>query len=133
MQTSQKIITRIIASRYCEAGYGVDSLERYIHSMWYMYYQLSQNISNETPDHESLVLNIIQIQGMGPLTRPVRGNYSVDIARTAEGTLWNDLPFLATDMTNFWNRDFVAGRSRMMKIQSEAYVSLKFLTCCWLP
>jgi hypothetical protein len=60
-----------------------------------MYYQLSQNISYETPDHESLVLNIIQIQGMGPLTRPVRGNYSVDIARTAEGTLWNDLPFLA--------------------------------------
>ncbi|GFF31233.1 hypothetical protein IFM58399_02820 [Aspergillus lentulus] len=98
--------TWIITSRYCELGDGVDSLEKYIHSMWYMYYQLGRNISYETPDHEGLVLDIVRIQGMGPLTRPVRGNYGADIARTAEGTLWNDLPFLATDMTNFWNSDF---------------------------
>lgn len=98
--------TWITTSRYCELGDGVDSLEEYIHSMWYMYYQLGRNISYETPDHEGLVLDNVRIQGMGPLARPVRGNYGVDIARTAEGTLWNDLPFLATDMTNFWNSDF---------------------------
>ncbi|KAJ9241657.1 hypothetical protein DTO169E5_3401 [Paecilomyces variotii] len=98
--------TWTITSRYCEVGDGVDSLEEYIHSMWYMYYQLGRNISHETPDHEGLVLDIVRIQGMGPLTRPVRGIYGVDIARTVEGTLWNDLPFLATDMTDFWNSDF---------------------------
>ncbi|GFF44483.1 hypothetical protein IFM46972_07562 [Aspergillus udagawae] len=98
--------TWITTSRYCELGDGVDSLEEYIHSMWYMYYQLGRNISYKTPDHEGLVLDIVRIQGMGPLTRPVRGNYGIDIARTAEGTLWNDLPFLATDMTSFWNSDF---------------------------
>ncbi|KAJ5118861.1 hypothetical protein N7526_010498 [Penicillium atrosanguineum] len=98
--------TWITTSRYCELGDGVDSLEVYIHSMWYMYYQLGRNISYETPDHEGLILDIVRIQGMGPLTRPVRGNYGVDIARTAEGILWNDLPFLATDMTSFWNSDF---------------------------
>jgi hypothetical protein len=36
------------------------------------------------------------------LTRPTSGNFGIDIARTVEGTLWNDLPFLATDMTDFW-------------------------------
>jgi hypothetical protein len=32
----------------------------------------------------------------------VSGNYGIEIARTVQGTLWNDLPFLATDMTDFW-------------------------------
>ena len=98
--------TWIITSRYCELGDGVDSLEEYLYSMWYMYYQLGRNISYETSAHEGLVLDIVRIQGMGPLTRPVRGNYGIDIARTVEGTLWNDLPFLATHMTDFWNSDF---------------------------
>ncbi|KAJ5435864.1 Protein of unknown function DUF3632 [Penicillium cf. griseofulvum] len=99
--------TSFINSRYCEIGDGTDSFEENIHSMWYMYYQLGRNISYETPDHEGLILDIIRIQGIGPLTRRVRGDYGVDIARTAEGsTLWNDLPFLVTDMTNFWNSDF---------------------------
>lgn len=98
--------TWIITSRYCELGDGVDSLEEYLHSMWYMYYQLGRNISYEKPDHEGLILDIVRIQGIGPLTRYVRGNYGVDIARTVEGTLWNDLPFLTTDMTAFWNSDF---------------------------
>jgi hypothetical protein len=32
----------------------------------------------------------------------VSANYGIEIARTVQGTLWNDLPFLATDMTDFW-------------------------------
>ncbi|KGO71454.1 Protein of unknown function DUF3632 [Penicillium italicum] len=39
---------------------------------------------------------------MGLLTMPVKGNYGIDIARITEGTVWNDLPFLVTDMTNHW-------------------------------
>ncbi|KAJ5471734.1 hypothetical protein N7530_009091 [Penicillium desertorum] len=98
--------TWIITSRYCEVGDGVDSLEEYIHSMWYVYYQLCRNISHEASDHEGLILDIVRIQGRGRLTRRVQGNYGVDIARTVEGsTLWNDLPFLVTDMTNFCNSD----------------------------
>ncbi|OQE13810.1 hypothetical protein PENFLA_c043G02759 [Penicillium flavigenum] len=62
--------TWIITSRYCE----------------YMYYQLGRNISHETPDHEGLILDIVRIQGMGPLTRRVQENYGVVIARTAEGS-----------------------------------------------
>ncbi|KUM57611.1 hypothetical protein ACN42_g9562 [Penicillium freii] len=94
--------TWIVTSRYCDIGVGVDSLEGHIHSLWYMYYELGRNISSDAPEHEGIVLDILRIQGMGPLIRPARGGYGIDIARTVDGTLWNDLPFLVDDMTNFW-------------------------------
>ncbi|KAE8333020.1 hypothetical protein BDV39DRAFT_166176 [Aspergillus sergii] len=94
--------TSVVTSRYCDIGDGVDSLEGHIHSLWYMYYELGKSISSESPEHEGLVLDILRIQGIGPLTRPARGVSGIDIARTVDGTLWNDLPFLVGDMTNFW-------------------------------
>ncbi|KAI4675252.1 uncharacterized protein J4E84_010253 [Alternaria hordeiaustralica] len=94
--------TWIISDRYCAVGDGVDSLEGYLHSIWHIYYQLGRLASHESADQDRLVLDIVRIQGLGPLTRPVSGNYGIDIARTVQGTLWNDLPFLATDMTDFW-------------------------------
>ncbi|BCR94962.1 DUF3632 domain-containing protein [Aspergillus luchuensis] len=94
--------TWVVTSRYCDIGDGVDSLEGHIHSLWYMYYELGRTISSDSPEHEGLVLDILRIQGMGPLTRPSRGVNGIDIARTVDGTLWNDLPFLVGDMTDFW-------------------------------
>jgi hypothetical protein len=94
--------TWIVSHRYCNVGDGVDSLEGYLHSLWHMYYQLARHAAHESTDQDRLVLHIVRIQGLGPLTRPVTGNYGIDIARTVDGTLWNDLPFLATDMTEFW-------------------------------
>ncbi|KAB8212157.1 hypothetical protein BDV34DRAFT_184706 [Aspergillus parasiticus] len=94
--------TWVVTSRYCDIGDGVDSLEAHIHSLWYMYYELGKSISFESPEHEGLVLDILRIQGMGPLTRPARGVSGIDIARTVDGTLWNDLPFLVGDMTTLW-------------------------------
>jgi hypothetical protein len=94
--------TSIIAERYCSIGDGVDSLEGYLHSLWHMCYQLGRHTSFETTEQDRLVLDILRIQGKGPLTRPVTGLYGIDIARTVDGTLWNDLPFLVTDMTEFW-------------------------------
>lgn len=94
--------TWVVTSRYCDIGDGVDSLESHIHSLWYMYYELGRSISSDSPEHEGLVLDILRIQGMGPLSRPSRGVNGIDIARTVDGTLWNDLPFLVGDMTDFW-------------------------------
>lgn len=93
--------TWIVTERYC-SGDGVDALAGYLHSLWHMYCQLGRHTSHETTAHDRLVLDVVRIQGLGPLTRPVAGNYGLDIARTVEGTLWNDLPFLATDMAGFW-------------------------------
>ncbi|KAF2126690.1 hypothetical protein P153DRAFT_321336 [Dothidotthia symphoricarpi CBS 119687] len=94
--------TWIVTERYSIVGDGVDSLEKHLHSLWHMYYQLGLHTSHESSAQDSLVLDILRIQGKGPLTRTVRGSYGIDIARTADGTLWNDLPFLVTDMTTFW-------------------------------
>jgi hypothetical protein len=94
--------TWVITSRYCDIGDGVDSLETHIHSLWHMYYELGRSISSGSPEHEGIVLDILRIQGMGPLTRPARGSSGIDIARTVDGALWTDLPFLVGDMTDFW-------------------------------
>ncbi|KAF7631604.1 hypothetical protein AFLA_012459 [Aspergillus flavus NRRL3357] len=89
--------TWVVTSRYCDIGNGVDSLEGHIHSLWYMYYEFGKNISSESSEHEGLVLDILRIQGMGPLTRPARGVSGINIARTVDGTLWNDLPFMVCE------------------------------------
>lgn len=94
--------TWVVSNRYCSLGDGVDSLEGYLHSLWHIYYQLGRNTSHETAEHDRLVLDILRIQGLGPLTRPVLGNYGIDVARTIDGTVWNNLPFLVSDMTDFW-------------------------------
>jgi hypothetical protein len=110
--------TWIISERYCN-GDGVDSLEGYLHSLWHLYYQLARNTSHESREHDRLVLDILRIQGLGPLTRPVLGNYGIDIARTVEGTLWNDLPYLVTDMTEFW----IDNSATMSGVQRLNYTS----------
>lgn len=85
-----------MSDRYCNVEDGVDSLEGYLHFLWHIYYQLSQHASYEASNHGGLVLDILRIHGKGPWTRPASGVYGIDIARTIEDTLWNDLPFLVT-------------------------------------
>jgi hypothetical protein len=94
--------TAVVTDRYCAIGDGVDSLERYIHSLWHICYQLVCHKSRDKSDQDSLVLDILRIQGLGPLTRPAPWGDRIDIARTIDGTLWNDLSFLIPDMTKLW-------------------------------
>ncbi|CAG8293327.1 unnamed protein product [Penicillium salamii] len=107
--------TWAITSRYCSVADGVDTLEDYIHPLWYMYYELGRSISCDAPEHEGIVLDILRIQGMGPLTRPSPGGRGIDIARTADGALWTDLPLFAGDMVNLWsiNRATMSGAHRL--------------------
>ncbi|CAG8415561.1 unnamed protein product [Penicillium salamii] len=107
--------TWAITSRYCSVADGVDTLEDYIHPLWYMYYGLGRSISCDAPEHEGIVLDILRIQGMEPLTRPSPGGRGIDIARTVDGALWTDLPFFAGDMANLWsiNRATMSGAHRL--------------------
>lgn len=114
--------TWIVSDRYCNCGDGVASLEGYIREIWYMYFQLSLHASHETPEHDRLVFDIIRIQGMELLTRPVKGISGIDIARTTEGTVWNDLPFLVTDMTDFWINN-CGPMSGTQRLNSASYLA----------
>ncbi|CAG8102331.1 unnamed protein product [Penicillium olsonii] len=107
--------TWVITSRYCSVEDDVDTLEDYIHPLWYMYYELGRNISCEDHEHGGIVLDILRIQGMGPSSRPAPGGRGIDIARTVDGTLWNDLPFFTSDMTALWakNRATMSGTHRL--------------------
>ncbi|CAG8899422.1 unnamed protein product [Penicillium egyptiacum] len=91
----------ITGQSYCRNRASIDSCERHLQSLWYVYYQCARHVSHESFEQDRWVLDIIRTRGRGPLTRPAPGG-GIDIARTPEGTVWNDLPFLATDMTEYW-------------------------------
>ncbi|KAL4907225.1 hypothetical protein BDW74DRAFT_148763 [Aspergillus multicolor] len=97
----------ITTDRYCSVGDGVDVLEQYLHDLWHVYYEVGRYLSYKSPEHDSMVLDILRIKGKGPLSRPARGILGVDVARTRDGTLWNDLPFFVSDMVDFWVNGFV--------------------------
>ncbi|KAF9892685.1 hypothetical protein FE257_001087 [Aspergillus nanangensis] len=83
-----------VAFSYCRSGDGIDECTKSLHDL--------------CREQETLLLEILSIRGRGPLTRRAPGGVGVDIARTPDGTVWNDLPFFVTDMTEFWHREFAA-------------------------
>ncbi|KAJ5804376.1 uncharacterized protein N7518_000679 [Penicillium psychrosexuale] len=96
--------TWIMGQRYCRNRASIDSCESYLHSLWCVYYQCARHVSHESFEQDRWVLDILRTRGHGPLTRPAPGG-GIDIARTIDGTVWNDMPFLATDMTECWIND----------------------------
>ncbi|EHA26012.1 hypothetical protein ASPNIDRAFT_141870, partial [Aspergillus niger ATCC 1015] len=94
-EASRGNIIWITADRYCTVGDGVDSLKGYLHGIWHVYYQAGRYLSHESPGHDAIVLDILRIQGKGPLSRPVRGALGVG------------LPFSVLDMVEFWINGFV--------------------------
>ncbi|KAJ6191654.1 hypothetical protein N7519_001675 [Penicillium mononematosum] len=94
----------IMGQRYCRSRASIDSCEPDLHSLWYVYYQCARHVSHESFEQDRWVLDILRTRGRGPLTRPAPGG-GIDIARTHDGIVWNDLPFLATDMTQCWIND----------------------------
>ncbi|KAJ5171327.1 uncharacterized protein N7500_004110 [Penicillium coprophilum] len=101
----------IVDQSYCRSGKSIDSCEEFLHSLWYVYYQCARHVSHESFEQDRWVLDILRTRGRGPLMRPARGG-GIDIARTPDGTVWNDLPFLATDMTECWINSYVAMDSK---------------------
>ncbi|KAJ5245769.1 hypothetical protein N7489_005865 [Penicillium chrysogenum] len=94
----------IMGQSYCRSRESIDSCEPYLHSLRYVYYQCAKHVSHESFEQDRWVLDILRTRGRGPLTRPAPGG-GIDIARTPDGTVWNDLPFLATDMAECWIND----------------------------
>lgn len=91
----------IVGQAYCRSGNSIDSCEKHLRSLWYVYYQCARHVSHESFEQDRWVLDILRTRGRGPLTRPAP-SAGIDIARMPEGTVWNDLPFLARDMTEYW-------------------------------
>lgn len=94
--------TWIASMRYCQDGWSADSVVEFVHSLWDIYAQLARQADGHRQD--ALVLDVLRIQGLGPLYRPAGGK-SVDVARTVDGALWSDLPFLVGDLRDVWVRD----------------------------
>lgn len=56
------------------------------------------------------------------MTRGAPGGVGFDVARTPDGTVWNDLPYLATDMTAFWNNE-CAAMSTSQRVNASSFLA----------
>ncbi|RYP13169.1 hypothetical protein DL767_010862 [Monosporascus sp. MG133] len=88
--------------RYIRSPGPIEPFEWDLHDLWHTYYQASMNISAQHPAQDRLAFQIVQLQQQGALRRPGSTGGGEEVAITADGRLWDDLPFLAQDMMRFW-------------------------------
>jgi len=65
------------------------------------------NISEDSPAADRLALQIVQMREQGPLVRDSPKGDVIE-ATTSDGRLWADLPFLVSDMAQYWVQDHAA-------------------------
>ena len=67
------------------------------------------NISEDSPAADRLALQIVHMREQGPLVRDSPGEGAVKAAAaTSDGHVWTDLPFLVSDMAQYWVQDHAA-------------------------
>lgn len=80
-----------------------------LHDLWYAFIQAAKNTSSENTAQEMLVYHVLSAREMGALTRTRQVGLSVspttEIARTSNGMIWKDLPFLTQDLQDAWSKD----------------------------
>ncbi|KAE8390642.1 hypothetical protein BDV23DRAFT_172270 [Aspergillus alliaceus] len=89
--------TWILGQKYCQSGDSIDICEPHLHDLWYTYSQC---------------------------TGPAPSGFGVDLARTPDGTVWNDLLFLATDMADFWLNGYAAMSGTSVLMLRHSLLSL---------
>jgi hypothetical protein len=95
-----------LTMRYCEHGYPIEILETTLHDFWYGCYHGGRHLSHKSAEHDRLVLDIVRFRARGALKRPRKQNHQeIEIAKTPAGIVWEDLPFLISDMTDYWLND----------------------------
>ncbi|GIJ89492.1 hypothetical protein Asppvi_008434 [Aspergillus pseudoviridinutans] len=95
-----------LSMRYCKYGYPMEIFETTIHDFWYCCYHGGRYLSHESAEHDRLVLDIVRFRARGALKRPRKQNHQeIEIAKTPTGVVWEDLPFLVSDMTDYWLND----------------------------
>jgi hypothetical protein len=109
---SVRMFTKVIASQYAK-GANSDLPKRYryeydLHELWYWVVQGARYIAADHPAQDRLVSQVLHIREMGVLSRkmepPKEGevDQETEIATTADGNIWSDLPFLVHEVRAAW-------------------------------
>ncbi|KAJ2981819.1 hypothetical protein NQ176_g1779 [Zarea fungicola] len=109
-----------IQLRYSRSKKEASEFEVDLHDLWFIFYQAAKNTVPESPLHDRLVLQIIQARELGPLRRGKASD--ANIAMTSDGAIWTDLPFLPTDMVQFWSQDW-AGMSLSQRLGFTTFLA----------
>lgn len=93
-----------------------------LHDLWFIYCQASMNISSQSPCQDRLALQILQAREQGALTRQNPDHSTTDSASTSDGVIWIDLPYLVSDMTEFWAANY-ATMSGSQRLNISAFLA----------
>lgn len=101
------ISQRIMINQMYQSGYcTVNTLHDQLQDLWFEYYVAGKSISGDSPAQDRLVIRLIQTQSLGSLANDKSPTAAIDAARTVDGVLWTDLPYLATDMRELWTANY---------------------------
>lgn len=118
-ETAMSTISNI-QLRYSRSKKEGGEFEVDLHDLWFIFYQAAKNTVPESHMHDRLVLQIIQARELGPLRRGKTSD--LNIATTSDGVIWTGLPFLATDMVQFWSQDW-AGMSPSQRLGFATFLA----------
>ncbi|KAB5585550.1 hypothetical protein GE09DRAFT_1210159 [Coniochaeta sp. 2T2.1] len=92
-------------------GLAVEHFEVEIRDLWYLFCLSARYIDANCPAQDRLVRIVGVAGGWGVLRRRREGGdgEGVEEARTAEGRIWTDLPFLAGDLRDMWRECMMGG------------------------
>ncbi len=125
-----------VNERWVLSGNPIEAYEWDLHDLWHSYYQSAMHISHLSPQQDRLALQLFKAKAEGVLTRrrprqsgndnsarvtDDNGNEEEEDeeAVTSDGKIWVDLPFLTSDMTNYW----IANCSTMSGTQRHNFAS----------
>lgn len=100
-QTAESLVATCSGTFYT-GNIETHELAPQLHDLWFLYYESSKHISSKSTAQDRLIVQILQIQAQGILSR---GSNLPDITITADGTTWLDLPYFASDMFELWSQD----------------------------
>ena len=94
----------VINQKFLDSSVSIDAIESDLHDLWFLFYVASKNILHSSPAMDRLVLQLPRAREQGYLKKQNQDGLVIT-ASTSDGIIWADLPFLVTDMTNFWQKD----------------------------
>ncbi len=93
------------SQRFTQGNNPAKDFEIDLHDLWFVLIQAGMHIDYDHPEQDRLVTQVLSAKEMGLLVR--RGN-SMEVTEEAvvsDGRIWKDLPFFASDLTDYWVRE----------------------------
>lgn len=90
------------SQRFTQSNLPAEEFEIDLHDLWFVLIQAGMHINYNHPEQDRLVTQVLFAKEMGVLVRRGDSREVSEEAIVSDGKVWKDLPFLASDLTEYW-------------------------------